>query len=106
MGQAPEWLVVQLFDRPEWTASAAQPCFQRSSTVDLQQQRVLQSHRRALVWCAANPGLIPPPVGAPEGWSPATRQVDLLGKNVDVSTAAAAQQSVSAAHASLAGTDE
>jgi hypothetical protein len=74
--------------------------------MDLRQQRVLQSQRRVQAWCAANPGLIPPPVRSPDAWTPITRQVDALNTIVSVATTAAAQQSVNGSQLTLEATDE
>ena len=70
------------------------------------QQRVLQSLRRVQAWCAANPGLVPAPVGPPDTWSPITRQLDSLGAIVTVLSDAAAQQDVQARQTTLAATGE
>lgn len=70
------------------------------------QQRVLQSLRRVQAWCAANPGLVPAPVGPPDTWSPITRQLDSLGKIVTMLSDAAAQQDVQARQTTLAASDE
>ena len=74
--------------------------------MDLRQQRVLQSHRRALVWCAANPGLVPAPEGTPDAWAPITRQLHAVNKTVTDATAAATQQGVSGTQVKLEATDE
>lgn len=74
--------------------------------MDNRQQRVLQSLRRVQGWCAANPGLVPPPVGSPQAWTPLTRQLDTLNAIVTQATDAAAQQEVLARQTTLAGTDE
>lgn len=74
--------------------------------MDVHQQRVLQSHRRALAWCATNPGLIPPAVGPQTAWTPITRQLDTLNTVVIQSTDAAAQQAVIARQTTLEATDE
>ena len=74
--------------------------------MDLRQQRVLQSQRRVQAWCAANPGLIPPPVGSPDAWTPITRQLDALNTIVSVATTAATQQSVNGSQLTLEATDE
>lgn len=74
--------------------------------MDLHQQRVLQSHRRVQAWCAANPGLVPPPVGPSDAWTPLTRQLDTLNTRVTQSTDAAAQQEVQARQTTLVATDE
>lgn len=74
--------------------------------MQLDQQRVLQSFRRVQAWCAANPGLIPPPVGSPDAWAPITRQLDAVNTVVVDATAAAAQQSVSASQITLEATGE
>ena len=74
--------------------------------MDLKQQRVLQSHRRTQAWCAANPGLVPPPVGPSDTWTPLTRQLDTLNALVVLATEGAAEQVVQARNATLAATDE
>ena len=74
--------------------------------MDVRQQRVLQSHRRALAWCAANPGLGPPAVGPQTAWTPITRQLDTLNTVVTQSTDAAVQQGVIARQVTLEATDE
>lgn len=74
--------------------------------MDLHQQRVLQSHRRTLAWCAANPGLVPPAEGPQVAWTPITRQLATLDAVVTQSTDAAAQQTVLARQTTLESTDE
>ena len=74
--------------------------------MQLPQQRVLQSQRRVQAWCAANPGLIPPPVGSPDAWTPITRQSDALNTIVRDATAAAARQSVTGSQITLEATGE
>ena len=70
------------------------------------QQRVLQSLRRTQAWCAANPALVPAPVGPPDAWVPLTRQLDAVNSIVIRMTDAAAQQGVQALHLRLEATDE
>ncbi|MEP6622771.1 MAG: hypothetical protein ABJE47_25850 [bacterium] len=70
------------------------------------QQRILQSHRRVQDWCAANPGLVPPPSGTSDTWAPITRQFDALNTLVATATQAAAIQATSGAERTLAATDE
>ena len=72
----------------------------------LHQQRVLQSLRRVQGWCAANPGLVPAPVGQPEAWSPLTRQLDTLNTCVTQVMDSAAQQGVHTELVTLDGTGE
>lgn len=72
----------------------------------LHQQRVLQSLRRVQGWCAANPGLVPAPVGQPEAWSPLTRQLDTLNTCVTQVMDSAAQQGAHAELVTLDGTGE
>ena len=57
-------------------------------------------------WCAANPGLVPAPVGQPEAWSPLTRQLDTLNTCVTQVMDSAAQQDVHAELVTLDGTGE
>ena len=74
--------------------------------MDNRQQRVLQSLRRTQGWCAANPGLVPAPVGPSDAWVPLTRQLDALNSIVDRMTDAATQQGVQTALLTLEATDE
>ena len=74
--------------------------------MDARQQRVLQSLRRTQAWCAANPGLVPAPVGPSDAWVPLTRQLGALNSIVIRMTDAAAQQGVEASHLTLEATDE
>lgn len=74
--------------------------------MDIRQQRVLQSHRRTLAWCAANPGLVPPAEGPPDAWVPITRQLATLHTFVTTSTDAAAQQIVLARQTTLEAAGE
>jgi hypothetical protein len=74
--------------------------------MDLRKQRVLQSARRVQSWCAANPGLVPPPEGLPSSWEPLTRLLDVLNTIVTALTEAAAQQEVQATLATLEASDE
>lgn len=74
--------------------------------MNARQQRVLQSLRRTQAWCAANPGLVPAPVGPSDAWVPLTRQLDALNSIVIRMTDAAAQQGVQARQLTLEATDE
>src|ERR1035437_10725952 len=99
--------MVRVFDGSGRTAViGSTTILQRSRFMDLRQQRVLQSQRRVQAWCAANPALIPPPVGSPDAWAPITRQLDALNTIVSVATTAATQQSVNGSQLTLEATDE
>ena len=74
--------------------------------MDRHQQRVLQSNRRVLAWCAANPGLVPAPVGPSAAWTPLTRQLHGLNSVVAQATGAATQQDVQAQQTTLEATGE
>ena len=66
-----------------------------------QQTRVLQALRRAQAWCAANPGVIPPPEGPSDAWTPVTRQFNALTETVNTVTTAATTQAVSGSKVTL-----
>lgn len=74
--------------------------------MQLPQQRVLQSHRRSIAWCVANPGLIPPPEGSPDTWTPITRQLHALTTYVSDATTAAARQEVTGSQITLEASGE
>lgn len=70
------------------------------------EQKFLQCGRRTCDWGVANPGIIPPRVGAPERWAPITRQFDALEQIVKVLEDSAAEQQVMATRATLEATSE
>jgi hypothetical protein len=70
------------------------------------QARVLQSHRRALHWCEANPDVVPPPAGPRESWPNVTRNCDDFRILIDAVEEAATQQSLQTMLASPEGTGE
>ena len=76
------------------------------TVLDTLQARALLSYRRVEVWCAANPGLVPPAVGPSSAWVPLTRQLDVLHTVTTQMTAAALQQVVQAKQSTLEATGE
>ena len=94
------------FDGSIWTAVVGRTPFSEVKTVDIRQEKKLQSYRRVQAWCAANPGLVPPPVAPPDTWTPLTRQSDVVNGIVRDLGGAAAAQGVQVARIKLDATDE
>jgi hypothetical protein len=76
------------------------------TTMQIKQQRVLQSLRRVQAWCAANPGYVPAPEGPPADWIPLTRQLDALNAIVARLGESAADQQILTEGRKLAATGE
>lgn len=70
------------------------------------QSRVVQALRRVQQWAVGNPGLVPPPVGAPDTWSVLTRTLDGLNGVVTRVTDSVAEQGTQAQQATLLSKDE